>query len=356
MAPGLHDEERPMRIMIATPVEPELVDRIRAVDPRSEVLYEAALLPPIRYPADHRGEPDFARDAAGEARWQAMIARSDVLYGIPGDTASGLADAVRRAPNLRWIQATAAGAGEQVRAAKLGDALERVIVTTAAGVHGTVLAEFVYAGALWLLRDMDRLATVRAARSWVHYPTRELFGGTLVVVGMGSIGAAVARVGRAFGMSVIGVTRDGAPRPGAEADEMLALTQLTRAFARADLAVVTLPATELTTGIVDADAIAALPPGAIFANVGRGAAVDEPALLAALQARAIRGAVLDVFAQEPLPPEHPFWTMDNVILSPHTAALSVHENARIVDLFCDNLRCYAEGKPLRNVVDTHEFY
>jgi phosphoglycerate dehydrogenase-like enzyme len=345
-----------VRIVIATPVEPELVERIRAVDPRNEILYDAALLPPARYPADHRGDPDFARDAAGEARWQAMLAQADVLYGIPADTPAGLADAVRRAPSLRWVQATAAGAGELVRAADLGAALERVIVTTAAGVHGSVLAEFVYAGALWLLRDMDRMAADRAARVWAHYPNRELHGGTLVVVGMGSIGAAVARVGRAFGMTTIGLTRDGAPRPGAETDETMPLTQLTRALARADLAVVTLPATELTTGVVDAEAIAALPPGAIFANVGRGAVVDEAALLAALQAKAIRGAVLDVFAQEPLPPEHPFWTMDNVVLSPHTAALSVHENARIVDLFLDNLRRYAAGRPLRNVVDTHEFY
>jgi phosphoglycerate dehydrogenase-like enzyme len=345
-----------VRIVIATPVEPELVERIRAVDPRNEILYEAALLPPARYPADHRGDPDFARDAAGEARWQALIAQADVLYGIPADTPAGLADAVRRALNLRWVQATAAGAGELVRAADLGAALERVIVTTAAGVHGSVLAEFVYAGALWLLRDMDRMTADRAARAWAHYPNRELHGGTLVVVGLGSIGAAVARVGRAFGMTTIGLTRDGAPRSGAETDETMPLTQLTRALARADLAVVTLPATELTTGVVDAEAIAALPPGAIFANVGRGAVVDEAALLAVLQAKAIRGAVLDVFAQEPLPPEHPFWTMDNVVLSPHTAALSVHENARIVDLFLGNLRRYAEGRTLRNVVDTREFY
>jgi phosphoglycerate dehydrogenase-like enzyme len=223
-------------------------------------------------------------------------------------------------------------------------------------VHGTVLAEFVYAGALWLLRDLDRLAADRAARVWTDYPNRELHGGTLVVLGLGSIGAAVARIGRAFGMTVVGLTRDGAPRPGAETDETLPLTQLTCAFARADLVVVTLPATELTAGIVDADAIAALPSGAIFANVGRGTVVDERALLAALQAKAIRGAVLDVFTQEPLPPEHPFWTMDNVVLSPHTAALSFHENDRIVDLFCDNLRRYAAGEPLRNVVDTREFY
>ncbi len=345
-----------MRITIATPVEPELVERIRAVDPRNEVLYEPALLPPPRYPSDHRGEAGFTREPAAQARWEELIARADVLYGIPGDTAAGLADAVRRAPNLRWVQATAAGAGEQVRGANLGEALARVTVTTAAGVHGTVLAEFVYAGALWLLRGLDRLAADRAARSWEHYPNRELYGGTLAVVGLGAIGAAVARVGRAFGMTTIGLTRDGAPRPGAETEETLPLARIVAAFARADLAVVTLPGTPLTAGVVSAEAITALPHDAIFANVGRGAVVDEPALLAALQAKAIRGAVLDVFAQEPLPPEHPFWTMDNVILSPHTAALSVRENERIVDLFRDNLRRYAAGEPLRNVVDTREFY
>ncbi len=345
-----------MRIVIATPVEPELVERIRAADPRNEVLYEPALLPPPRFPSDHRGPPDFARGAAGEARWQALIARAEVLYGVPADTPAGLAAAVRHAPELRWVQATAAGAGELVRDAGLGAELEHVVVTTAAGVHGPVLAEFVFAGALWLLRGMDRLAADRAARAWEHYANPELNGGTLAVVGMGSIGSTIARVGRAFGMTVIGLTRDGAPRPDADADEILPLAQVRDAFARAQLAVVTLPATALTTGVVDAAAIGALPRGAIFANVGRGTVVDEAALLAALQSGALGGAVLDVFTQEPLPPDHPFWTLDNVILSPHTAALSVRENERIVELFCDNLRRYAAGEPLRNVVDTREFY
>ncbi len=345
-----------MRIMIATPVEPELVERIRAAGPRNEVLYEPALLPPPRYPSDHRGPPDFTRDPAGEARWQALIAQAEILYGVPGDTPAGLAGAVRRAPHLRWIQATAAGAGELVRDAGLGAELDAVVVTTAAGVHGPILAEFVFGGALWLLRDFGRLAADRAARAWRHYPNRELSGGTLAVVGMGSIGSAMARVGHGFGMHVIGLTRDGAARPDTEADEIVPLARLAGAFARAQLAVVTLPGTVLTTGIVDAAAIAALPPGAIFANVGRGSVVDEAALVAALRSGALGGAVLDVFAQEPLPPEHPFWTLDNVVLSPHTAALSVHENARIVDLFCDNLQRFAEGRPLRNVVDTREFY
>ncbi len=343
-----------MRIAIATPVEPELVERIRAADPRNEVLYDQALLPPPRYPSDHRGPEDFARDAAGQARWEALIAAAEVLYGVPADTPAGLADAVRRAPDLRWVQATAAGAGELVRAADLGPALRRVLITSAAGVHGTVLAEFVFAGALWLLRDMDRFAKERAERIWAHRPNRELSGGTLAIVGMGSIGAAVARIGRAFGMTVVGVTRDGAPRP--DADHTVPLAELASAFARADLAVVTLPATALTAGVVNAAAIRALPPGAIFANVGRGQAVDEAALLEALQRGAIRGAVLDVFTQEPLPPEHPFWTLENVVFSPHTAALSVRENERIVDLFCDNLRRYADGRPLRSLIDTTEFY
>jgi phosphoglycerate dehydrogenase-like enzyme len=217
-----------------------------------------------------------------------------------------------------------------------------------------MLAEFVFMGALWLLRDMDRLAADRAARAWVHRANRELAGGTLVVVGMGSIGATIARVGRAFGMTVIGVNRAGAPHP--DAGETLPLADVATAFARADLAVVTLPGTALTEGAVGARAIAALPRGAVVANIGRGNVIDEPALLAALRTGAIRGAVLDVFAQEPLPPEHPFWALPNVIFSPHTAALSFRENERIVELFCDNLRRYEAGEPLRNVVDTREFY
>lgn len=343
-----------MTIAIVTPLEQELVERIRAAAAGDEVLFEPRLLPVPRYPSDHRGDPAFARSPDDDAAFWALVERADVLYGVPGDTGAGLAEAVRRAPRLRWIQGTAAGAGEQLRAAQLGDTVERVIVTSAAGAHGGMLAEFTFFGVLALRKDAARLARLRAERRWDHFANGELAGETIAIVGMGSIGRAIAQRARAFEMHVIGVTRTGEAVEGA--DQTLPTSALREAAARADVLVVTLPGTDQTRHLVDRAVIAALRPGAIVANVGRGAVIDQAALVEALERKAIAGAVLDVFDPEPLPPDNPLWTMENVVFSPHTAALSVRENARIVDIFIDNLGRLRRGEPLRNVVNVREFY
>jgi phosphoglycerate dehydrogenase-like enzyme len=164
----------------------------------------------------------------------------------------------------------------------------------------------------------------------------------------------MANLGKAFGMRVIAVTRDGASRDDADASSPIA--RLREAVAMADAVAVTLPGTDQTRGLFDAATIAAMKPNAIFGNVGRGSVVDQDALIEALQRGAIAGAVLDVFTPEPLPNDNPLWTMENVIFAPHTAALSNLENARVVALFCDNLKRRAAGQPLRSVVNTAEFY
>lgn len=343
-----------MTIAIATPLEPELVDRIRAAVPHETVLVEPGLLPVPRYPSDHRGDPAFVRAPADEERFWSMLERADVLYGIPGDTPAGLAEAVRRIPGLRWVQATAAGAGEQVRAAQLGDALQRVVVTSAAGAHGGMLAEFAFYGMLALRKNAARLERARRQRLWDHFALGELAGDTIAIVGMGSIGRAIAARARAFEMRVIGVTRHGAPL--AEADEVVSTARLRDAAATAGVLAVTLPATDLTRGLVSAQIIASLRSDAIVVNVGRGAVLDQTALTEALQAGAIAGAVIDVTDPEPPAPDDPLWTLPNVVLSTHTAALSVRENARIVEMFCDNLQRFARGEALRSVVNTREFY
>lgn len=344
-----------MNILIATPVEPSLVARVADVDITNEVNFVPELLPPPRWPSDHRGPPEWKRDRAGEERWNALLARAEILYGVPGDTGPTLAAALARAPLVRWVQATAAGAGEQLRAARLpAITLERVVFTSAAGVHGGMLTEFVFLGLLALRKDLRRLDAVRAERSWPHFPSGELAGSTVAILGMGQIGTTTARVARAFGMRVVGITRDGEPRAGA--DVIFPTCRLAEAVREADALVVTLPATEKTRGLVDRQALAALPRQAIFCNVGRGSVVDQSALVEALQAGALAGAVLDVTDPEPLPPDNPLWSMPNVVFAPHTMALSVRENERIVDVFCDNLRRYAARGPLRNRVDPKEFY
>jgi phosphoglycerate dehydrogenase-like enzyme len=330
-------------VVIATPVEGELVERLRAVDDRLDVRFEPDLLPPPRYPSDHAGDPSFTRSPEQEARFDALTAEAEILFGFPREDPDQLARVVRRAPKLRFVQATFAGAGQQLAAAQLTrEELDRIAFASSSGVHATPLAEWALFGILAFTKGFPRLLADKQARRWDHYPVDELPGATLLVVGQGAIGAEVARLGAAFGMQVCGVRRG-----RGDLDELLP---------RADAIVVSLPLTDETRGLIGRGRIARMKDGAIFVNVGRGGVVDEPALIDALQSGKLRGAALDVFAEEPLPPESPLWGLENVILSPHTAALSVQENARIVELFAENLRRYLAGEELASRIRPDVFY
>ena len=154
-------DQSTITVAIVTPFEPELVELIRDSRDHVEVLYEPDLLPPVRYPGDHGGVAGFTREAGAERRWRRILERAEVFLGLPGDSAAGLARAVRSNPGLRWVQATAAGAGEQLRAAALTPKeLERVTVTTASGVHAGPLAEFCILG----LRAARRSTCSRRSR------------------------------------------------------------------------------------------------------------------------------------------------------------------------------------------------
>ncbi|MGH7642566.1 MAG: D-2-hydroxyacid dehydrogenase [Candidatus Dormibacteria bacterium] len=341
--------------MITSPLEEDLVDRIRAVPAVAEVIYQPELVPMARYPNDHGGDPSFVRSVPQEARWRELLGRAVALFGYPQESAAELARVLRLGSQVRFVQGTSAGMGAHIRRADLPqEALERVSFASAAGVHGGMLAEFAFYGLLWLRKDATRLAEIRSSRSWSHFPMGELQGSRLAVVGMGHIGRAVAVRARAFGMEVLAVSRTGEPDP--LADAVYPMTELSQALRRAEAVVVSLPLTQLTEGIVSREMLTVLQPTAIFCNVGRGAVVDQDALVAMLQAGRLAGAVLDVFSEEPLPPNHPLWTMANVVLSPHTASLSVHENQRIVELFCKNLSRLAAGESLLSAVNLREFY
>ena len=346
----------PVVVCIATPLEPELVAVIRSVDPRLEVVYEPQLLPPPRFPGDHRGVNAFRRSPEQEDRWRAMLSSAEVLFGLPGDTGHGLAEALRIAPRLRWVQGTAAGTGEQLRAAGLtADELERVAITTSSGVHGGELAEFAMLGLLAFTKDLPRLLSDQAARRWSNYPMPELRGRTILIVGFGSIGGEIGRLAKAFGMRAIGINRSGASR-SPNVDEMYGPDSLVDLLPAVDAVALALPSTHETRLMFDGRAFESMRDGAIFINVGRGAVVDEEALIAALRSGRLRGAALDVFVTEPLPADSPLWELPNVLISPHTAALSIHENARIVDLFCENLRRYLASEALLTRVDPRLLY
>jgi phosphoglycerate dehydrogenase-like enzyme len=337
-------------VAIVTPVEPELVERIRAVDDRLDVRYDPALLPAPRYPSDHQGDPSFERTPDQEERFAQIVADAEVALGFPRESPDGLAWLVRAAPGLRFVQCMYAGAGQQVRAAKLTqEELERIAFTSSSGVHAIPLAEWSLFGILALTKGLPRLLRDKREHRWDHYPAQELRGKTLLIVGLGEIGREVARLGEAFGMRVVGIKR--APDAASYGPE-----QIDDVIGDADAIVITLPLTDETRGLIGRDTIARMRDGAVVVNVGRGAVVDEDALVDALRSGKLGGAALDVFAEEPLPPDSPFWELDNVILSPHTAALSVRENARIVDLFAENLRRYLRGDDLVSRIRTSVFY
>jgi glyoxylate/hydroxypyruvate reductase len=346
------------QVLIASPLEAELVARIEAADPRAEVLFEPDLLPPARYPGDHRGDPGFRRDPEGEDRWKALLDRAEVLFGVPGDSADGLAEVARATTGVRWVHATSAGAGEMVRRADLApEDLARVTVTTSSGVHAVPLAEFAVFGLLAVAKELPRMVADQQAKAWpeVRQPLRELRGQALFLVGLGEIGREVARLGKALGMRTVGFRRTPGPPPPS-VDEVHGPQDLAGLAGGADTMVVSLPLTEQTAGLIDRAVIDRLPGHCIFVNVGRGGVVDEPALIDALAGRRIAGAVLDVFATEPLPPDSPLWSLPNVLVTPHAAALSARENERIVELFADNLRRYLDGRPLANVVEPGVYY
>jgi phosphoglycerate dehydrogenase-like enzyme len=341
-------------VLITSYFEEEHVRRIREVDGRLRVLYEEDLVPPPRWPGDHAGPEDWRRSPEEEEEFLAMLGEAEVLYDFPR---GHVRDLTRVAPKLRWLQASMAGAGEVAKTAGL---LETdVVVTTASGVYSGPLAEFVVMAMLQHAKNLERLRHDKAVKAWRPTFTDTLEGKTLCVVGMGNIGRAVAERARPFGMRILGVkrtVREDDPARG-HADELYSTKRLRDALSEADYVAVTLPGTPETRHLLDADAIAAMKPGAYFASVGRGSVVDEGALVEALRSGHLSGAALDVFEVEPLPPESPLWELENVIISPHsTDNLPGLTNRLQTDLFCENLRRYLEGEPLLNVLDKKLLY
>jgi glyoxylate/hydroxypyruvate reductase A len=281
---------------------------------------------------------------ATPAEAAAAIGEAEILYAwkFPPELYAN-------APALRWLQAMGAG----VEWALVPGLPRPVTVTRAPGVFGPWMMEYVLGWCAWVTQRMETYLAAKRERRWLDraLPDR-LLGKTLTIVGLGDIGRAIAAAARVFGMRVIGVSRSG--RQAREADHVYRIGDLATALGEADFVVLALPLTDDTRGLVDARALAAMRPSAWLLNIGRGALVDEAALVAALRERRIAGAILDVFTTEPLPPEHPLWALDNVVITPHISGPSTADE--IAPVFNDNLARYLAGRPLHHVVDRARGY
>lgn len=254
-------------------------------------------------------------------------------------------DLKRRAPSLRWIQSTSAGVENLVR--KLPP---DVILTNASGVHGPKGGEYGLTALLMLNHRVPHFVTQQRARRWSPAFSDRITGKTVVIVGVGAIGEAVARLVRRFGLRVLGVRRSGKPHPLVE--RMYRPKDLAKAFARADFVVLTLPLTPESRGLVGRRELDALPRHAGIVNLGRGGVMDYDALADKLEREELGGAVLDVFPEEPIPADSRLWTTPNLVASPHCAVDDAREYVtRCLDIFFDNLGRYLAGRPLRNRID-----
>jgi phosphoglycerate dehydrogenase-like enzyme len=345
-----------LRVVVATPLAEEQCKLIERLEPRIELVRDQSLYPPMRHPADFSGDPSFRRTPSQQQTFEAMLDSAEALYGIPDVDPDALKRTVDANPALRWVHTMAAGGGGQVKAAGLTqEQLRRIAFTTSAGVHGGPLAEFAVFSVLAGAKNLGRLIAQQRDRNWTgRWEMRQVSEMTVLVVGLGGIGQEVAKKLSALGATVIGTSRH--LKPVQHVDRLVQVTDIVSTVPEVDAVVLTLPGTAATENLIGADVLAAVKPGTILVNVGRGTVVDEDALLPALRDGRIGFAALDVFATEPLPQDSPLWSEPNVLVSPHTAALNVAEDRLIAELFAANATRLLDGDGLVNRVDTVDFY
>lgn len=335
-------------VLITVSFPQETLDAFRDVSERLEILF---------HPARQ------TQDVPAEA-W----ARAEILY--TGDVVPEPA----MAPNLRWIHTHSAGVDHVIDQPIVRQ--EGVRLTSSSGIHVTNIAGYVFAMMLYFAH---RLPTMLAFQATAHWPTsderelfeaRELRGSTVGIVGYGSIGREVARLAHAFGMTVLASKRDvlhpadptgytlpGTGDPEGQLFERLYPPEALPTMVReCDFVVVTVPLTDATRHLIDADVIGAMKKTAYLINVGRGGVVDEDALLDALRNKRIAGAALDVFEAEPLPADDPLWKQPNLVISPHVSGMTPEYDRRAADLFIENLRRYLARKDLLNEVGLDRGY
>ena len=293
----------------------------------------------VRVEAPASGLADGATMPSEAALSAVADAEVYIGFGLP-------AELLRVGRRLAWAHTGTAGVRSAITPELLASG---VVLTNSAGVHAPAVAETAVAMMLYFARGLDIAQQAQRRHEWYKAPfdradtvAREFAGSIVGVLGYGGIGRAVGRRASALGAEVVGVRSDGA--------------DLDRALTESDYLVLSAPDTERTRGLIGRDALRRMKSEAVLVNVARGSLVDEAALLDALRSGRLRGAALDVFEREPLPREHPFWDMPNVLILPHVSSYSARFWERETELVQDNIRRYLAGETLRNVVDPRAGY
>lgn len=283
----------------------------------------------------------FARD---EQEVLTSAPDTEILFGVSGILPAHL-------HSLRWVASPNAGVEPYCDPGVLTG---NVILTNSAGAYGVTIAEHIVMVALELLRRRQRYLSIVAHREWTRdLPVRSLYGSRILMLGTGDIGTETAKRLRAFSPAcIIGLNRSGRGDM-ALFDRVAPIDSLESCLPDTDLLIASLPGTPSTAGLLNEVRLRMLPSHACIVNVGRGSLIDEAALRAMLLESSLGGAALDVFAQEPLPPDSPLWETDHLLITPHISGNTTlpYTVEKIVSMFLDNLRRYADSKPMNRVVD-----
>lgn len=335
--------DTPINVLVAMNFSEDILNRLRAVSDRLNIVCYAGQVPPQAY------------------------ADIEVLYTIFNFPTPA------EAPHLKWIQLHYAGLDTVVNRPIAQQ--EHIQITSASGIHATPIAEYCIGMMLAFSLQLPKLLRLQAQSKWADRPHEAfrpigLRGQTLGIVGYGSIGRELARIADAMGMTVLATKNnllkpqeeldyieDGTGDPNADIPERLYPPEaLGTMVAECDYVVVTVPLTEKTRHMLNADILAQMKPTSVIINIGRGATIDEQALIHALNHNIIAGAALDVFEEEPLPADSPLWQMENVIISPHISGNNTRYVERASRVFEENLRRYVNHQPLLNQFDRKRGY
>jgi len=262
-----------------------------------------------------------------------------MAYTVPPDLLSAM-------PRLRWAQAMTAGVEEWLA---LPDLPRHIVLTCARGTHRESMPENIVGALFYVAKPYAAAAENQKQRKWLRTVAQPLTGKTLGILGLGMIGAQVARIAATLGMRVIGTRRR--PEPMANVAKILPPERTREVLAESDFVLLLLPATPETEDFMNAERLAMMKPGAWLLNFGRGHTLKDADLIAAVKAKKIAGAVLDVFRHEPLPAEHAFWSTEGIIVLPHIGGPHPQRDRFVAELFVENLGRFLDGKPLREVVD-----
>ena len=328
-------------VLVGWALPPPLMERIAALDPRVRLLNDPHLdiprppvWPPFQFPE----------------QLLPLFPSAQVVF-----TSRLPQGALSLAPGLRWMQLLSAGADMAI-----GDdpGWDRIAVTTARGVQAVPLSEWVVGAMLALCKGFPVAVRAQDRREYWQFMCGELAGRTAGILGMGNIGGRVARLCKALDMRVLGMRRSvtTVQESRGDADLLLPPRELPLMLRESDFLVVCLPGTRETAGLLGADEFRQMKEDACLINVGRGGIVDEEALVEAVRSGRLGGAALDVFAQEPLPPDSPLWSEPRILLTAHNAAHSHRYEERATELFLENLRRYLDGRELLNVHDRERGY